>query len=166
MANYGRCTGIQKGRCHMGPYKRDGGPQTGLNGSDTDIGTDETTMKTLNMVRTVKLIAEMEIEIDGDISIQTVIEIMSQRVPEGAVSEDYDGTEDWAILVNKWSVKEAILRDFKLIQRLSKYPVRTCRTMHECCLCVKGIKCGEIYHDGRRGKRAHPECIYRESILR
>ncbi len=124
-------------------------------------------MKTLNMVRTVKLIAEMEIEIDGDLDKQKAIEYLSEvRCPEGIISEDYDGTEDWAILVNKWSVREATLRDFKLIQRLSKYPVRTCRTMHECCLCDKGIKCGEIYHDGRRGKRAHPECIYRERILR
>ncbi len=118
------------------------------------------------MNQIIKLLADIEIEIDGELDKERAINIISQRIPEGAVSEDYDGTEDWAILVKKWTVKEATLRDFKLIQRLSKYPVRTCRTMHECCLCDKGIKCGEIYHDGRRGKRAHPECIYRESILR
>ncbi len=58
------------------------------------------------MSKIVHLIAEIEIEIDGGMEKERAIDIISQRIPEGALSEDYDGTEDWAILVNKWTVKE------------------------------------------------------------
>ncbi len=59
------------------------------------------------MNKIIHLLAEIEIEIDGDLDKQKAIEYLSEvRCPEGIISEDYDGTEDWAILVNKWTVKE------------------------------------------------------------
>ena len=30
----------------------------------------------------------------------------------------------------------------------TEYPLRTCRTPHECALCYLDIKRGETYHDG------------------
>lgn len=57
----------------------------------------------------LKLIAEIEVEIDGKLSKEKAIEILQTNcMPEGVVSEDYDGTEDWAILINSWSVREGI----------------------------------------------------------
>lgn len=43
-------------------------------------------------------------------------------------------------------------------ERLRAYRVRTCNSMHECCLCESTITLGQRYHDGGYGKRAHVEC--------
>jgi hypothetical protein len=42
-----------------------------------------------------------------------------------------------------------------------EYPVRVCRTMHECRLCWETIELGESYRDGGYGKRAHVGCVER-----
>jgi len=39
-----------------------------------------------------------------------------------------------------------------------RYKIRTCQTMHECCLCKETIRCGQNYRDGGYGRRAHVEC--------
>jgi len=46
-----------------------------------------------------------------------------------------------------------------LVERLERYPVRTCRSLHSCVLCGKEITLGERYHDGGYGRRAHEDCI-------
>ena len=40
----------------------------------------------------------------------------------------------------------------------TKYPVRICRTMHECQLCGSTITAGEQYYDGGYSRRAHVDC--------
>ena len=40
----------------------------------------------------------------------------------------------------------------------SKYPVRTCRTIHQCAICGTDITCGDTYRDGGFGIRAHTHC--------
>jgi hypothetical protein len=47
----------------------------------------------------------------------------------------------------------------KLINRLALAPVRTCRTLHYCCLCGKDITYGNNYRDGGRDHRAHVTCF-------
>jgi len=42
---------------------------------------------------------------------------------------------------------------------LREYPIRTCRTMHDCCVCGGTIRDGEQYHDGGYGRRAHTSCV-------
>lgn len=44
-------------------------------------------------------------------------------------------------------------------KRWAKYPVRTCRTVHECELCEEDIVVGQTYHDGGHGRRAHTTCV-------
>jgi hypothetical protein len=44
-------------------------------------------------------------------------------------------------------------------ERLSKYPVRLCRTMHHCILCGERIDAGDRYHDGGYSHRAHVTCV-------
>lgn len=39
-----------------------------------------------------------------------------------------------------------------------KYPKRTCRTMHDCCICKNTISYGEQYYDGGYSRRAHVIC--------
>ena len=39
--------------------------------------------------------------------------------------------------------------------KLTKYPVRVCRWVHECILCDIKIRTGDQYYDGGYGKRAH-----------
>lgn len=41
----------------------------------------------------------------------------------------------------------------------SEYPMRTCRTLHECGICGDSIRCGENYFDGGYGRRAHERCV-------
>lgn len=48
----------------------------------------------------------------------------------------------------------------------SKYPVRMCRTLHECAICSGKILCGQEYHDGGYGKRAHTTCVNDETERR
>lgn len=38
------------------------------------------------------------------------------------------------------------------------YPIRTCRTLHECYICRKDIVLGQMYFDGGYGRRAHVDC--------
>jgi hypothetical protein len=42
---------------------------------------------------------------------------------------------------------------------LKNKPVRECKTLHECCLCLQRIQWGQHYHDGGYGKRAHVFCV-------
>lgn len=44
-----------------------------------------------------------------------------------------------------------------------KYPMRKCRSMHECYCCRKEIKDGETYFDGGYGRRAHQSCVLRRA---
>lgn len=44
-----------------------------------------------------------------------------------------------------------------------KYPMRKCRSMHECYCCRKTIRDGEIYYDGGFNRRAHQSCALRQA---
>jgi hypothetical protein len=41
---------------------------------------------------------------------------------------------------------------------LHELRVRTCMSMHRCCVCLATIKLGESYHDGGWPRRAHEAC--------
>jgi recombinational DNA repair protein (RecF pathway) len=43
--------------------------------------------------------------------------------------------------------------------KLQSKPLRTCLSMHECCVCKEKIKYGESYYDGGIRKRAHERCM-------
>lgn len=43
-----------------------------------------------------------------------------------------------------------------------KFPLRTCRTMHECVVCERTIRDGETYYDGGLYRRAHKACAEME----
>jgi hypothetical protein len=43
--------------------------------------------------------------------------------------------------------------------RLRKYQVRTCHSMHECLLCDSAIGFGQLYFDGGLKWRAHYDCV-------
>lgn len=40
----------------------------------------------------------------------------------------------------------------------TKYPVRTCYTLHFCEICQRDITLGQQYYDGGYGRRAHVGC--------
>lgn len=40
-----------------------------------------------------------------------------------------------------------------------EYPLRTCRYMDSCVLCLDKISSGQQYYDGGYGRRAHRECV-------
>lgn len=40
-----------------------------------------------------------------------------------------------------------------------KYKIRVCYSLHHCALCLKDIKCGEMYYDGGYSRRAHVSCV-------
>jgi hypothetical protein len=40
-----------------------------------------------------------------------------------------------------------------------KYPIRTCRTMHLCCICKNNIMNSQKYYDGGYHRRAHLNCV-------
>jgi len=44
-------------------------------------------------------------------------------------------------------------------QTLNETPIRTCYTVHECCLCGGDITCGQSYADRGIRRRAHYDCI-------
>jgi hypothetical protein len=44
------------------------------------------------------------------------------------------------------------------VRPLMQLPIRTCYTLHECCLCKGQITNGQQYHDGGYGRRAHVQC--------
>jgi hypothetical protein len=55
----------------------------------------------------LNLIAKIEIQIDGELSKELAIEICQKTLRvQGVLSEDYDGTDDWAILVNSVEINE------------------------------------------------------------
>ena len=39
-----------------------------------------------------------------------------------------------------------------------KFPLRNCKSLHECGICGLKITFGEDYYDGGYGKRAHSRC--------
>jgi hypothetical protein len=41
----------------------------------------------------------------------------------------------------------------------TRYPLRTCRTLHHCEICSRDITLGERYYDGGSTRRAHERCI-------
>jgi hypothetical protein len=47
----------------------------------------------------------------------------------------------------------------KLLNSLALAPLRTCRTLHHCCLCDKPIMFGEQYRDCGYRRRAHQTCF-------
>jgi hypothetical protein len=40
-----------------------------------------------------------------------------------------------------------------------KYPLRVCRFLNECSICLLSIYSGERYRDGGYGRRAHEKCV-------
>ena len=44
------------------------------------------------------------------------------------------------------------------MKELYEYPLRTCYSMHSCCVCDLTIRLGEKYYDGGLNKRCHVEC--------
>jgi hypothetical protein len=53
------------------------------------------------------LIAKIEIEVDGELYRERAIEICQKTLRvQGVFSEDYNGTYDWAILVNSVEINE------------------------------------------------------------
>lgn len=49
-----------------------------------------------------------------------------------------------------------------VLECLSRMPLRTCRSMHDCMLCHLIIGNGDRYYDGGFGKRAHERCVLKE----
>ena len=41
--------------------------------------------------------------------------------------------------------------------KIDRYPVRTCRTLHECEACGGSITIGQRYRDGGYGRRFHED---------
>ena len=41
----------------------------------------------------------------------------------------------------------------------TRYPLRTCNSLHFCEICRKDITLGERYFDGGYGRRAHEKCV-------
>lgn len=41
---------------------------------------------------------------------------------------------------------------------IGRYPLRTCRTMHDCEICSAPIALGQRYYDGGYGRRIHESC--------
>lgn len=46
-----------------------------------------------------------------------------------------------------------------ILASLSEAPLRTCRSLHSCCLCKKDITLGDQYRDRGYGRRAHLDCM-------
>lgn len=46
-----------------------------------------------------------------------------------------------------------------LLNRLALAPMRTCQSMHACCLCSDSIMLGQQYRDKGLKARAHLYCI-------
>ncbi len=52
------------------------------------------------------LIAHINIDIDGELPVDKAAEILqSYRLPGSLMSEEVDGSKDWAILVDGWRVE-------------------------------------------------------------
>ena len=55
----------------------------------------------------MKVTIEFDLDIDGELSEERAKEyFVSNLNVEGLLSEQIDGTEDWAILINGWELKE------------------------------------------------------------
>lgn len=46
------------------------------------------------------------------------------------------------------------------------YPLRECRSRHECLLCGGPIRPGRHYFDGGHGRRVHEECAVDDREMR
>lgn len=45
------------------------------------------------------------------------------------------------------------------LKRLFLKPIRTCRSLHMCCVCPSWINSGDKYYDGGESNRAHERCV-------
>jgi hypothetical protein len=45
------------------------------------------------------------------------------------------------------------------LDKLAAKPIRRCYSLHECRICGFSIVCGDNYHDGGHGNRAHTDCV-------
>lgn len=75
----------------------------------------------------------------------------------------------WWYLLNKFQCEamaaadeESFKRRAPPSDRLAKpygtLPIRTCRSLHHCCICGNDITLGQRYHDGGYGRRGHVAC--------
>jgi hypothetical protein len=57
-------------------------------------------------------------------------------------------------------------RILAFLNSLALKPVRTCQSLHSCCMCECEIRLGDKYRDGGIRKRAHEDCfqIWRKEI--
>lgn len=46
-----------------------------------------------------------------------------------------------------------------MITAASRFPIRTCRTLHSCARCAGDISVGQIYYDGGHCNRWHVHCV-------
>ena len=49
-----------------------------------------------------------------------------------------------------------------MLQWRTKYPIRTCYSLHHCEVCRKDITLGQRYFDGGYSRRAHVTCVTQE----
>lgn len=47
----------------------------------------------------------------------------------------------------------------EVLDSLSRAPLRTCRSMHHCCICRQDITLGQRYRDRGYGRRCHLSCL-------
>ncbi|MCK4240845.1 MAG: hypothetical protein KAX30_04420 [Candidatus Atribacteria bacterium] len=43
-------------------------------------------------------------------------------------------------------------------KELYEFRIRTCYSLHHCCVCHKPITLGQDYHDGGNARRCHVKC--------
>ena len=48
----------------------------------------------------------------------------------------------------------------------TRYPIRTCKSVHGCEICKGDITYGQKYYDGGYGRRAHDLCADAEELER
>ena len=58
----------------------------------------------------------------------------------------------------------AIMTTYRPID-FSKYPVRTCQSLHCCDVCGESITLGQEYRDGGYGRRAHVACVGETGVI-
>jgi hypothetical protein len=55
----------------------------------------------------MKVTVEFDLDIDGELSEERAKELFFEHLEvDGLSSEQVDGTEDWAIMINGWELKE------------------------------------------------------------
>jgi hypothetical protein len=47
----------------------------------------------------------------------------------------------------------------QMFDSLASAPLRTCNSLHHCCICNRSIMMGERYRDRGYGRRAHDACL-------